>query len=80
MKIEFREKARIAIESLDKRKAEKIMREITSLTKTSRNVKIVSFQDLNALILRVDEMRVLFKRDNDKLLIVDILNSSNWTK
>mgnify|MGYP001430179283 len=61
MKIEFREKALIAIESMDEDAAKKIMhkiQELHTISTNNPNIRRFSNSRLNVLILKVGNIRI----------------------
>ncbi|MCT7406553.1 type II toxin-antitoxin system RelE family toxin [Aliarcobacter cryaerophilus] len=77
MKIEFREKALIAIESMDEDAAKKIMhkiQELHTISTNNPNIRRFSNSRLNVLILKVGNIRILFQKNDQRILIIDVIN------
>jgi mRNA-degrading endonuclease RelE of RelBE toxin-antitoxin system len=77
VKIEFREKALIAIESMDEDAAKKIMhkiQELHTISTNNPNIRRFSNSRLNVLILKVGNIRILFQKNDQRILIIDVIN------
>ena len=77
MKIEFREKALIAIESMDEDATKKIMhkiQELHTISTNNPNIRRFSNSRLNVLILKVGNIRILFQKNDQRILIIDVIN------
>ena len=77
MKIEFREKALIAIESMDEDAAKKIMhkiQELHTISTNNPNIRRFSNSRLNVLILKVGNIRILLQKNDQRILIIDVIN------